>query len=322
MGRDSTEVPAEAVEAKSIAPDLTGKTVYVVDAYSLIFQVFHAMFRAEMTSPGGEPTGAIFGFARDMVYLLDEKKPDYLLAAFDVSGPTFRDELFSAYKAERSEMPSDLIPQIANIRRMLPALGIPILECEGFEADDVLATVARVVEQAGGKCLLVTGDKDCRQLISDNVVVYNLREDVEYDAAALKNDPKWGIRPDQVVDYQTLVGDKVDNVPGVPLIGPKTASEWLSKYETLDNLLVHANELPKGKKKDNLLGSREQIALSRRLVRLHSEVPITVPWESARAGHFDPAGAADLFAEFGFHTLTNQMRGRANVDAPEVHAPL
>src|SRR5262249_2016636 len=196
MGIDVAELPAEPIEQHGLAAKLMGKTVYVVDAYSLIFQVFHALSRSEMTSPRGEPTGAIFGFARDMMYLIDEKKPDYLLSAFDVSGPTFRDELFTAYKEGRSEMPSELVPQIVNIRRLLEALGIPILECEGFEADDVLATVARIVEQAGGQCLLVTGDKDCRQLISDRVAVYNIRKDHVMDAAALKEE--WGIAAEQV----------------------------------------------------------------------------------------------------------------------------
>ena len=160
---------------------------------------------------------------------------------------------------------------------MIAALGIPILECEGFEADDVMATMARIVEEAGGECVLVTGDKDCRQLISDHVAVYNIRKDSIFDAAALQDE--WGIRPDQVVDFQTLVGDSVDNIPGVPLVGPKVAGEWLDKFDTLDNLLAHADELPKGKRKENLLACRDQIAISRRLVRLHSEVPMSLELE-------------------------------------------
>ncbi|HEY2882595.1 MAG TPA: DNA polymerase, partial [Pirellulales bacterium] len=312
MGIGAEGAPVEPVEPKSSAPDLAGKTVYVLDSHSLIFQVFHAL--PEMTGPRGEPTGAIFGFARDMIYLLDQKKPDYLLAAFDLSGPTFRHELFTAYKEHRSEMPSDLRPQIANIRRMLAALGIPVLECEGFEADDVLATVARLVDQAGGNCLLVTGDKDCRQSISDRVGVFNLRKDIVFDAAALQEE--WGVAPEQVVDFQTLVGDSVDNIPGVPLVGPKVAKEWLGRFGTLDNLLAHADELPKGKRKENLLASREQLKVTRRLVRLHCEVPISINWDRARAGRFDPAGAAEFFAEFGFHALTTQMRARTKSDAP------
>ena len=259
-----------------------------------------------MTSPQGEPTGAIFGFSRDMVYLMDQKKPDYLIAAFDLPGPTFRHELFTAYKENRSEMPDDLRPQIPNIRRVLGALGIPVLECEGFEADDILATVARLVEQAGGLCILVTGDKDSRQLISDHVAVYNIRKDAIFDAAALKEE--WGITPEQVVDFQTLVGDSVDNIPGVPLVGPKVAGEWLGKFGTLESLLANADQLPKGKRKENLLASKDQIFVSRRLARLHSEVPVTINWPTAGTGRFDPIGAAELFAEFGFHTLTKQMR--------------
>ncbi len=165
------------------------------------------------------------------------------------------------------------------------------------------------MEEAGGECLVVTSDKDCRQLITDKVKLYNVRKNSVMDAAALAAD--WGIRPDQVVDFQTLVGDSVDNIPGVPLVGPKVAGEWLNKFGTLDNLLEHAEELPKGKRKDNLLATREQIPISRQLARLETQVPISLDWNDAITGSFDPAGAAELFAEFGFHSLTNQMRERA-----------
>jgi DNA polymerase-1 len=312
MAAEAGELPIEPVEATAV-PDLTGKTVWVIDSHSLIFQVFHAI-KSEMTSPRGEPTGAVFGFTRDMLSILEQKKPDYLFAAFDMSGPTFRHELYAKYKEHRTEMPDELRPQIATIRRMLAALGIPILECEAYEADDILATLARITEQAGGECVVVTGDKDCRQLISDRVKVFNIRKDAMFDAAALQEE--WGIRPEQVVDFQTLVGDSVDNIPGVPLVGPKVAGEWLAKFGTLENLLAHADELPKGKRKENLLSTREQIFISRQLARLDSEVPVPIRWERGRAGRYDPFGAADLFAELGFHTLTNQMRDRAKTDSP------
>lgn len=293
-------------------PELAGKTVYAVDAHSLIFQVFHAL--PEMTGPQGQPTGAIFGFARDMLFLLDEKKPDYLFAAFDLSGPTFRHNIAATYKEHRTEMPDALAAQLADIRRMLAALGIPVLECEGFEADDILATIARITEQSSGQCFLVSGDKDFRQLLSDRVKIFNVRKNEAFDAAALKQE--WGVRPDQVVDFQALVGDSVDNIPGVPLVGPKVAAEWLSKYDTLDNLLAHADELPKGKRKDNLLAGREQLPISRRLARLDDNVSIAIDWRRGRAGQFEPAGAAELFAEFGFQSFTNQMRQRATTTQP------
>ncbi len=317
MGADRTQLPAEATEAASKlaqrTPDLKGKVVYVVDAHSLIFQVFHAM--PEMTGPRGQPTGAVFGFARDMMYLLDQKKPDYLFAAFDLSGPTFRHDLYKPYKEHRTEMPDALRPQIPQIRRVIAALGIPAVECESYEADDVMATIARIVDEAGGGCLVVTSDKDCRQLITDRVKLYNVRKDSVMDAAALAAD--WGIRPDQVIDFQTLVGDSVDNIPGVPLVGPKVAGQWLKEFDTLENLLAHADELPKGKRKDNLIASREQIPISRQLARLETHAPISLDWNDAITGSFDPAGAAELFAEFGFHSLTNQMRERARAEAPK-----
>src|SRR4051812_988053 len=147
------------------AVDIKGWNVYVVDSHSLIFQVFHAL--PEMSSPHGEQVGAVFGFVRDMLYLIEDKKPNALICAFDLNGPTFRDELFDAYKAERGEMPEELVGQIPKIERVLKALGIPVLSCQGYEADDVLATLARICDESGANCFIVTGDKDCRQLITD-----------------------------------------------------------------------------------------------------------------------------------------------------------
>lgn len=155
-------------------------------------------------------------------------------------GPTFRHDLYDAYKADRGEMPEELATQLPKIRELLAALAIPVLGQPGYEADDVLATIARKCDQAGVRCLLVTGDKDCRQLISDQVSIYNIRKDEEFAASELLAD--WGIRPEQVVDFQALVGDKVDNVPGVPLIGPKIAKELLDTYGTLEEVLANAGK--------------------------------------------------------------------------------
>lgn len=285
-------------------PDLRGQKVWVVDSMSLLFQVFHAI--PAMTGPRGEPTNAVFGFTRDMFAILEQRKPDYLFCAFDPPGPTFRHTLYEAYKEHRSEMPADLVPQIVNVRRVLAALSIPLVEMPGFEADDVLATVARVCEEAGGECTIVTADKDCRQLISDRVRLFNMRKNTFFDRAALAED--WGIRPDQVVDFQTLVGDPVDNVPGVPLIGPKLARDLLQKFDTLEGIYQNLDQIT-GKRKENLLAHREQTLLSRRLVRLDSFTPVEIPWEQGRAGRYDPAVALDLFQEFGFHSLSDKMRG-------------
>jgi DNA polymerase-1 len=289
--------------------DIKGWNVWAVDAHSLIFQVFHAL--PEMSSPRGEQVGAVYGFVRDMLYLIEEKKPDALVCAFDLSGPTFRSGLYEAYKAERGEMPDELPPQIEKIERVLEALGIPVITCESFEADDVLATLARICDEAGANCYIVSGDKDCRQLITDRVAVYNIRKNQVFDAAALRED--WGVGPDQVIDFQALVGDKVDNVPGVAGIGPKTAQQLLETYGTLDNLLEHAAEVP-GSKGKKLVESREMALLSRQLVRLDPNVPITPDWDACRVGGMNQERLAELFADFGFRSLAERAAKLASTE--------
>ena len=292
--------------ADSIPPPLAGKTVYVIDAFSLIYQVFHAM--PAMTSPTGLPVGAVHGFTRDMLDLIQHRKPDYLVCAFDHPADTFRHELYAAYKAQRPEMPADLQPQIEPIMRMIDAMGILKLEQAGFEADDVMATVASEVERLGGECLLVTSDKDCRQLISEKVRMYQIRKGEVFDAESLRN--TWGIRPDQVVDFQTLVGDPVDGIPGVPLVGPKLARELLEKYETLDNLYRHLDEVNGAKRRENLIASREQVQVSRELCRLRRDVPLEIDWvrsDLSRIGRMDRQRISALCDEFGFRRLGERL---------------
>jgi len=295
-----------AIKKPALPPpaSLAGETVWVIDANSLIFQVFHAI--PEMTSPKGEPVNAVFGFVRDLLFLMNTKKPTFLICAFDMSGPTFRHELYSDYKVHRAAMPDELVPQYPAIRQAVEALGIPLLELPAYEADDILATLARITEEMDGECYLVTADKDCRQLISDRVKLYNVRKNQIYDAVALAAD--WGIRPDQVVDYQALVGDPVDHVPGVALIGPKIASELLQKYETLDAVLEHAREVAGPKRRQNLIDGRQQALLSRQLVRLDTHAPIELDWNQARVGGFDVGQVQKLFTEFGFHRFAEQLR--------------
>ncbi|HEV3004627.1 MAG TPA: DNA polymerase I [Pirellulales bacterium] len=298
---------------------LQGKTVWAIDAMSLIFQVFHAI--PEMPGPKGEPVNAIFGFVRDVLFILEEKQPDYLFCAFDLSGPTFRHELYADYKVHRAEVPDELLPQFPAIRRAVEALSVPVLEMPGFEADDILATVARLSEERGGECFVVTADKDCRQLISDRVKLFNVRKRQVYDAQALAAD--WGVRPDQVVDFQALVGDPVDHVPGVPLIGPKMARELLQKYGTLEAVLDHAHEVSGAKRKQSLVEHRAQALMSRTLVRLDTHVPIDIDWAAGRVGGFDMARVQELFGEFGFHRLTDLARRLAHRDSSSAnrHAP-
>ncbi|NLX94943.1 MAG: DNA polymerase I [Rhodopirellula sp.] len=319
---NGAELPREAVvtapvEDPPLAATLEGKSVYVVDSHSLIYQVFHAL--PEMSSPRGEPVGAVFGFARDLVFLLEEKKPDYLFCAFDMPGKTFRHELFDQYKIHRPAMPAELVPQIASIRRLIDTLGIPALGVERYEADDVLATIARVTEELGGRCLLVTGDKDCRQLITDRAKLFNIRKNQIFDAESLREE--WGISPAQVVDFQALVGDSTDNIPGVPLIGPKLARELLEKYQTLESVLDHAGEVSGAKRKQNLIDYREQAILSRELARLNARTPLRIDWDAGRTGRIDLGRALGLFREFGFRTLAEKVESLAG-EQTETKPPL
>jgi DNA polymerase-1 len=289
------------------AAGLEGKSVWVVDAHHLIFQVFHGI--PEMTSPAGMPVNAIYGFVRDVFDLWDQRQPDYFFCAFDAPGKTFRHDLFADYKGTRSEVPENLIPQFSWIRRVLDALGVSVLESEGHEADDILATLARITAELGGTCYVVSGDKDCRQLLSDRVRIFNIRRNQIYDQASLQ--AEWGIRPDQVVDFQALVGDSVDNVPGVPLIGPKTASELLNAYGTLDDVYHRLDQIKQSKRRENLASHHDQALLSRRLVRLDAHVPLELDWEAARPGRLKRDEAWELFKELGFRSFSQRMKGSA-----------
>jgi DNA polymerase-1 len=281
----------------------SAETLYLVDAFSLIFSVFHAI--PEMTSPSGLPTNALFGFTKDMLYLRSEKKPTYLVCCFDAPGKTFRDEIYTEYKANRSPMPDDLQLQIPLIQKMLEAMRIPVVMQEGFEADDVIATLARVGAAQGMDVFVCSSDKDLRQLITDRIKIFGLRKREVFDAESLKAD--WGIRPDQVIDYQTLVGDSVDNVRGAEGVGPKTACKYLQEYDTIENLFAHIDDL-KGKKKENLQAFIPNMELSRKLVTLDTSMAIAPDWNAWRVGAWDGPKLLELFRTWGFRGFAEQVR--------------
>jgi DNA polymerase-1 len=279
------------------------ESLYLIDAHSLIFQVFHAL--PEMSSPSGLPTNAAFGFTKDLLHIRNEKKPTYLLCCFDVPGAIFRESINADYKAHRAPMPDDLQLQIPLIRQVLEAMRIPVLGMEGFEADDLIATLATAGAKRGLDVFICSSDKDCRQLLGDRVKIYNLRKLEVYDAASLLRD--WCVTPDQVVDFQALVGDSVDNVKGVPGIGPKTAGKLLQDYHTLDNLLLHLDEIP-GKKQEALREAAAFIANSRQLVKLRTDVPLTADWDNWRVREWDGPRLVELFRNLGFHRFTELVK--------------
>ncbi len=279
-------------------------TVYLIDTFSLMFQVFHGI--PPMTSPAGLPTNAVFGFSRDLIALLKDHKPTWLICAIESPGPGTRDAIYPAYKANRTEMPEDLRPQIALLKDVIHAFDIPLIEAPGWEADDVIATLTRQAVDRGYNVRIVTSDKDARQLLGPQVKIYNLRKNTYLDEDGLLLD--WGVRPDQVVDFQSLVGDSVDNVPGVPLVGPKKAAAMLQAYETLENVLANADKATGAKLRENLITFKDQAFLSRELVRLNQHLPIDFNWESARSKQPDVSGLQDLFRKFGFRRLVDEVR--------------
>lgn len=287
------------------------ESLYVIDVFSLVFQVFHGI--PTMTSPAGQPTNAVFGFTRDLLTILKTKKPTYLVCAMDLPGPGVRDDIYPEYKANRDEMPEDLQPQIPVIVEVIEAFGIPAVSLQGWEADDVIATLVRNAEADGIKTSIVTGDKDARQLLSPTTRIYNVRKDTYIDEAFLLED--WGIRPDQVIDFQALVGDSVDNVPGVPLVGPKKASALLNDFGTLEDVLARADEAPGKKLKENLKTYADQARISRQLVELKTDLDLDLKWDAARTGRFNVPQLAELFRECGFRRFINEVRELAPDDA-------
>ena len=227
----------------------------------------------------GEPTAGIYGFARELLRILEQEKPDYLAVAFD-TGKTFRDEIFPDYKATRAKMPEDLRPQIERIRQMVDTFNIPRLEMEGFEADDVLGSAAKWAAKKGLGVKIVTGDRDLLQLVNERTIVYLAGDDKNFITAQDVLD-KLHVRPEQVVDYKALVGDKSDNIPGVAGVGEKTTENLLAKYGTLDNIYAHLDEIePRWRNK--LEAGKDSAYMSYKLAAIRTDLPVTIDLEQAR----------------------------------------
>ncbi len=290
-------------------------TVFLIDTFSLMFQVFHAI--PPMTSPSGLPTNAVFGFSRDLVSLLQVHKPQWLICAMESPGPGVREQIYPQYKAHRAEMPEDLRPQIPLLLDLIRAFDVPVVQCEGWEADDVIATLTRQAVERGLQVRIVTSDKDARQLLGPQVQMYNLRKNTYLDEAALLAD--WGVRPDQVVDFQSLVGDAVDNVPGVPLVGPKKAAALLQQFHTLEGVLANSDRAPGVKLKENLKQFADQARLSQQLVRLNQELPLEFDWDAARNSAPDVPALQQMFRNFGFRRLVDDVKQFAPRDSPQSH---
>jgi DNA polymerase-1 len=286
-------------------------TLYLIDGHALAYRTYFALSATgggRWQTSKGEPTAAIYGFATVLMRILEIEKPDYIAVAFD-TGKTFRDKIFPAYKATRAKMPDDLRPQIERIRQMVDVFNIPRLEMEGYEADDVLGSVAKKVSADGLGVKIITGDRDLLQLVGNGVIVNiasgKLAEAKDYitDAEVIEY---FGVPPRLVVDYKALIGDKSDNIPGVPGVGEKTALELFKVYKSLDDIYASLDLIPP-KVRTKLEAGRESAYLSRDLATIHTDLPVTIDLSHAKADNFDRMVVEGFFREMEFRSLIPKL---------------
>ncbi len=286
----------------------TARPVLVLlDGHSLAYRAFHALPQNLRTSRG-ELTNATYGFTSMLLTVLRDVRPDYIAVAFDV-GRTFRHDLFEAYKAQRPETPEALHHQVERIKEVVEAFNIPIFTLEGYEADDVIGTLARQAEAQGVHVLIVTGDTDAFQLITPHVRVMTsgrrFSDVIIYDEERVRE--RYGLSPQQLVDYKALIGDKSDNIPGVPGVGPKTATKLLQQYGSLEGIYEHLDEIRPERVRKALAEHREAAFAARELVRIHTDLPITLDLDACRTRDYDRERVVALFRELEFRSLLNRL---------------
>ena len=282
------------------------KKLVLIDGHSLAYRAFHAL-PATMATSQGELTNAVFGFTSMLLNVLRDEKPDYIAVAFDV-GRTFRHEQYPQYKAHRPAMPEELRTQMARIRQVVEAFNIPIFEVEGYEADDVLGTLSRQAAQQSLETLLVTGDTDAFQLIDEHTRVLTSRrrfgDTVTYDEAGI--DARYGLRPQQLIDYKAFTGDKSDNIPGVQGVGDKTARQLLQSYGSVEGVYKHLDEIT-GRARRALEGNEDQALLSKQLVTIVTDMDMNLDQDECRVGDFDRQRVMELFRELQFRSLLERL---------------
>ena len=279
---------------------MTKHRLLLVDGSSYLYRAFHAM--PDLRNGAGEPTGAIYGMVNMMRRARSELKADHIACVFDAKGKTFRDEMYSEYKAHRSPMPEDLVRQIEPIHAIVKALGWPVLMVSGVEADDVIATLACQATEAGWETIISTGDKDLAQLVNPSVTLINTMTNEKLDIDGVIE--KFGVPPDRIVDYLSIIGDAVDNIPGVPKAGPKTANKWLAEFGNLDNLMANADQV-KGVVGENLRASLAWLPQARQLITVKTDCDLSphLPGlDDLHAKSEDPALLRELFERYAFKT--------------------
>ncbi|OUL94422.1 DNA polymerase I [Paraburkholderia hospita] len=300
--------------------NLEGKTLLLVDGSSYLYRAYHAM--PDLRGPDGAPTGALYGIINMLRRMRKEVTAEYSACVFDAKGKTFRDDWYPEYKANRASMPDDLSKQIEPIHVAVRSLGWPLLMIEGVEADDVIGTLAKRAEARGMNVIVSTGDKDLAQLVTDHVTLINTMTNEKLDREGVVG--KFGVPPERIVDYLSLIGDTVDNVPGVEKCGPKTAIKWLTQFETLDGIVAHADEI-KGAVGDNLRRALDFLPMARKLVTVDTDCDLTEQinsFEETLATRPESREELrDVFTRSGFKTWLSEVEIADAVEGPETDVP-
>ncbi len=285
------------------------KKLVLIDGSSYLYRAFYAL--PPLTDPKGEPTGAIYGFIRMISTLIKELNPEYMAVVFDLPGKTFRHEKYKEYKATRKETPDELKVQIPKIKEIIKLWGINILEIPGYEADDIIATIAEKAVNKGFKVIIVTPDKDMIQLIDKNIFILNPVSGEIFDREKVKE--KYGIYPEQFIDYLSMIGDTVDNIIGVKGVGPKTAEKLLNKYGTLDNIIKHIDQL-KPKLKEAFIEAEKRLKENIFLVSLKKNINIDIEPEELKKRKADLIRLKEIFMELGFKSLLKDIEKKRIIE--------
>ena len=289
---------------ENLASETEKPTLYLIDGSNYVFRAFYAI--RDLSNSRGFPTNAIYGFTTMLMKLLRERKPDFIAVAFDVKGPTFRHEAFDGYKATRKATPDALVPQIPHIKEIVRGFSIPVLECQGIEADDIIGTLAKRYSEKARKVVIVAGDKDLMQLVSDDVVMIDTMKEKIYDREAVRE--RFGVGPDKVVEILGLMGDASDNIPGVPGIGPKNAQRLIEEYGTVEEIIRNVEKIKNARAKQSIRDFAEQARMSRELALIRTDADFPFDLEACRRRDPDPDVLKRLFREFEFSKLIQDLK--------------
>ncbi len=292
------------------------KTIYLIDGTAYIYRAYHAI--RGLSNSRGLPTNAIFGFTRMLMKLMEDRSPQYVAMFFDAKGPTFRHEMYKDYKANRPPMPEDMVVQLPYIKEVTAAFNLPTIEMSGFEADDLIGTVARLAEKEGYSVVIVTGDKDFMQLVTDKTAIWDPMKDSTIDIQSFKE--KFGIEPHQMIDVQGLSGDTADNIPGVPGIGQKTALSLIKTYHSMQQVYQKLDTITKKKQRENLADFKDQAFLSRELVTINTRAPVSLDTAKFKVTAPERKKLSALFKNLEFRQLQRAFPEQTDLSRKDYHA--